>query len=95
MAKMSGPRLSASHKSHSSRLALRTFELGGPDRRAYHVLLGDEALNVAVGEGLLEGLGESRVLGVSVEGHHSLAGLAEFGQRHAIRTPCCHLKERK
>lgn len=52
----SGPRLSALG---SSCLALQPLNpLGRPNGRAYHVLLGDEALDVAVGEGLLEGLGE-------------------------------------
>ena len=53
----------------------------------YQVLLGDEALDVALGEGLLEGLGEGGVLGVSVHGHHPLAGLSQLGQRNAVRTP--------
>lgn len=57
---MSGPRLSAFHKLGSSCLAFECLNpLGRPNCRAYHVLLSDEALDVAVGEGLLEGLGES------------------------------------
>lgn len=58
----------------------------------YHVLFGDEALDVAVREGLLERLGESGIFGVSVQGHHPLACLSQFSQCQTVCTPCCHLK---
>lgn len=54
---------------------------------ADHVLLSDEALDVAVGERLLEGLGEGGVLGVSIQGHDSLAGPAQLGESDAVRLP--------
>ena len=57
----------------------------------YHVLFGDETLDVAVGEGFPEGVGEGGVLGVSIEGHHSAACLSHLGQSHAVRLPCRHL----
>lgn len=57
----------------------------------YHVLLSNKALNVAVREGLLKGLSEGGVFGVSIEGHHSLVWLAQPGQCHTIRTPWGHL----
>lgn len=60
----------------------------------YHVLFSDEALDVTIGEGFLKSLRESGVLCVAIEGHHSLACLAQFSQGHAIRSPGCHLGER-
>lgn len=77
-----------------SQAAAAAFKRASGDRNAtYHVLFSDEALDVTIGEGFLESLRESGVLCVSIEGHHSLACLAQFSQGHAICSPGCHLGE--
>lgn len=75
-----------------SQAAAAVFKTASEDRNTtHHILFSDEALDVTIGEGFLESLRESRVLCVSIEGHHSLACLAQFSQGHAIRSPGCHL----
>ena len=49
-----------------------------------HLLLGDEALDVAVGVGLAEDLGEGGVGDLAVEGDHVAPGVAEGGQGLAV-----------
>lgn len=53
----------------------------------YHVLLSNEALDVAVRVSLLEGFGERGVLGVAVEGHHPWAAVSQLGQGHSVSLP--------
>lgn len=53
---------------------------GQPDSHATDVLLGNEALNVTIREGLLVGEGESGVLGVSIQCHKAIVALPEFDQ---------------
>lgn len=57
----------------------------------HHILFSDEALHEAFREGLVKHLREGRVLHVSVQSHHSLTGLTQFSQGHAIRLTSSHL----
>src|SRR5207247_3582609 len=56
-----------------------------PHRRAHHHLLRDEVLIEAIRQRLLELLAERRVLHVGVEGDDTRVGLAEPGDRGAVR----------
>lgn len=66
-------------------------ELASP---CYHVLLCNVALHVAVGVFILKELGESGVLGVSIQSHHMLVVTAQLGQSHAVRLPRSNLVTR-
>lgn len=57
---------------------------GQADAYAADVLLSDEALHVALGEGFLVCEGEGGVLGVSIESNNAFKVLAEFDQSVAI-----------
>ena len=59
-----------------------------PDAHATDVLFGDEALHVAIGEGVLVGEREGGVLGVSVQGYDTLVVLAEFDQGISVYLTC-------
>ena len=54
------------------------------DGVGHHLLLGDEALDVAVGVGLAEDLGEGGVGHLAVEGDHVAPGVAQGGQGLAV-----------
>ena len=60
---------------------------GQPDAHTHQVLLGDEALHVAVVEGLLVGEREGGVLGVAVQGHDAGEALAQLDQGVAVDPP--------
>lgn len=56
------------------------------------VLLGDEALNVAIGEGLFVGEGEGGVLGVSVQSNDALKVLSQLHKSITIRLTSSNLQ---
>ena len=57
---------------------------GQPDAHAHQVLLGDEALHVALREGVLVGEREGGVLGVPVQGYDAGVALAQLDQGVAV-----------
>lgn len=57
------------------------------DSVTHHVLLGNEALNEAIRVGLLEDIRESGVLRVTIQGHHTRAGIPHPLQGDAISLP--------
>lgn len=65
-----------------------------PDAHAADVLFSDEALHIAVGEGVLVGEGEGGVLGVSVESHNTLVVLAKLDQSVSVDLTSGHLQEK-
>ena len=60
---------------------------GQSDAHAHQVLLGNEALHVAVVEGLLVGEREGGVLGVTVQGHDARVTLAQLDKGITINFP--------
>jgi len=62
--------------------------------QTHHVLFSDETLDEPIREGLLEVLGEGRVLHVTVERVDSVAVLPDLDQRLAISGPGGQLSER-
>ena len=63
--------------------------------QTHHVLFSDETLDEPIREGLLEVLGEGRVLHVTVERVDSVAVLPDLDQRLAISGPGGQLSERE
>ncbi len=61
---------------------------GQANPHAADILLCDETLHVALGEGVLVGEGEGRVLRVSIQGHDAVETLAKFHQGIAVDLPC-------
>ena len=51
---------------------------GQSDSHADHVLLGNEALDKPVGEGVLVGEGEGGILGVSIKSHNAVIALPQL-----------------
>lgn len=66
---------------------------GQPNAHTTDVLLCDEALYVAIGEGILVGEGEGGVLSVTVQGKDSLVVLTQLDQSIAIHFTCGKLRE--
>lgn len=61
---------------------------------AYHVLLSNVTLHIAVGVFVLKELGEGGVLSVSIQSHHVLVVTTQLGQSHAVRLPRGNLMTR-
>ncbi len=57
----------------------------------HHVLLGNEAFNKAIRMGLLKDIREGWVLGVTIHGHHTSAGIPHLLQGYTISLPGGHL----
>lgn len=58
------------------------------------VLLGNEALDIAIREGILVGEGEGRVLSVSVKSNNAFKVLAKFDQSFSIHLTSSMLKKK-
>ena len=57
---------------------------GHSDSHTANILLGNEALHIAIREGILVGQGEGGVFGVSIESHDAIVVLAELHQSISI-----------
>ena len=66
---------------------------GQPYAHATDVLLGDEALHIAIREGLLVGEGEGGVLGVTIQSHNAIVALPEFDQSISVYLASSMLEE--
>ena len=84
-----GPRQEARESTDEHHLAVTA---SATDADANQVLLSDEALDEAVGEGILVGDGEGGVLGVSIQSNHVGVVLSKLDQGSTVRYTGGNLK---